>query len=212
MFSTLHLPKLLHVLPCPLPPRMLLDLWFVITRWQLCSSLDQPQREILWRVICNFHWQQGMEDFVICDLIFCIKCFAFKLRGSSTFVSVMIPSYPDPSLPEDFQDVLQSPEFSQEPPEFREEGRVSPFPLTSVQVISSRVPNNNIGANQTYNWREASIDLQFSLVCSQANSIKARIKLFHISTTINFEDYPRRRIEGGPTTIIVKLFKYLLFV
>ena len=52
-------------------------LWFVITRWQLCSSPDQPQREILWRVICNFHWRQGTEDFVICDLIFCIKCFAF---------------------------------------------------------------------------------------------------------------------------------------
>ena len=118
----------------------------------------------------------------------------FKLRGSSTFVSAMKPSYPEPSLPEDFQDVLQSPEFSQEPPEFREEGRVSPFPLTSVQVISSRVPNNNIGANQTYNWKGASDDLQFSLDCSQATSIKARIQLFQISTTtINFEDYPRRR-------------------
>ena len=77
MFSTLHLPKLLHGLPCPPPPKMLLDLWFVITRWQLCSSPNQPQWEILWRVICNFHLQPGTEDFVICDLIFCIKCFAF---------------------------------------------------------------------------------------------------------------------------------------
>ena len=84
----------------------------------------------------------------------------------------MKPSYPDPSLPEDFQDVLQSSEFSQEPPEFREEGRVSPFPLTSVQVISSRVPNNNNGANQTYYGKEASDDLQFSLDCSQANSTR----------------------------------------
>ena len=104
----------------------------------------------------------------------------------------MKPSYPDPSVPEDLQDVLQSSEFSQEPPEFREEGRVSPFPLTSVQVISSRVPNNNKGANQTHDGKEVSDDLQFSLVCSQANSIKARIKLFHISTTINFEDKPQK--------------------
>ena len=84
----------------------------------------------------------------------------------------MKPSYPDPSLPEDFQDVLQSSEFSQEPPEFREEGRVSPFPLTSVQVISSRIPNNNKGANQTQDGKEVSDDLQFSLVCSQANSTR----------------------------------------
>ena len=61
-------------------------------------------------------------------------------------------------------------------------------------------------ANQTQDWKEVSDDLQFSLVCSQAyTTIKARIqKLLLISTiTINFEDYPRRRIEGGPTTIIV---------
>ena len=97
----------------------------------------------------------------------------------------MKPSYPDPSVPEDLQDVLQSSEFSQEPPEFREEGQVSPFPLTSVQVISSRVPNNNKGANQTHDGKEVSDDLQFSLVCSQAyTTIKARIqKLLPISTT-----------------------------
>ena len=71
---------------------------------------------------------------------------------------------------------------------------MSPFPLTSVQVISSRVPNNNKGANQTHDGKEVSDDLQFSLVCSQAyTTIKARIQklLPNSTTTINFEDEPQ---------------------
>ena len=67
---------------------------------------------------------------------------------------------------------------------------LSPFPLTSVQVISSRVPNNNKGANQTYNWEEASDDLQFSLVCSQANSTRPGSRSSSRSTPppSNFEE------------------------
>ena len=108
----------------------------------------------------------------------------------------MKSAHPDP--PDDLKDNLQTSEFCQEPPRIQRGGRVSPFTLTSVQVISRPVQNINIAADKSNDGGDAGHDLQFGFVCSQANTIGKDQDAAPISTTImsRMRQNPRWRIEG----------------
>ena len=68
---------------------------------------------------------------------------------------------------------------------------MSPFPLTSVQVISSLLHNNNIAAVKSNNGGNASHVLQFSSNCSQVNtSDQDPEAALQDSTTIKDEEEP----------------------
>ena len=75
---------------------------------------------------------------------------------------------------------------------------LSPFTLTSVQVISRPVQNINIAVDKSNDGGDAGHDLQFGFVCSQANTIGKDQDAAPISTTImsRMRQNPRWRIEG----------------